>query len=216
MAVGKGSGVGYRRHNDDEWRLFFSQSLRSPTATAAIVPSSKFLARALLRSIDFTKATTVLELGAGTGAVTMEILRRLGRNAKLYTLDVNPLFVSHMHRRIRDRRLVPILGAAENLESILAHHEITRVDAIVSSLGLSIMDEVRRNAIMGISAKYLAAHGVMSQFQYLHANTAAKVASRLGLKPFLEERLLTRYFKRVSHERVFLNVPPAIVFTCHP
>ena len=198
------------------WRLFFSQSLRSPATTAAIVPSSRFLAAALLRSIDFGRAGTVLELGAGTGAITSEILRRLDGNSTLYTVDVNPAFISHVRRRIRDKRVVPILGAAENLDALLRHRGITGVDAIVSSLGLSTMDEGRRNLILALAAKYLAGNGVMSQFQYLHANSAAKLASRFGLTPFCEEGLLRRYFRRVSHEKVFLNMPPAVVFTCKP
>jgi phospholipid N-methyltransferase len=180
------------------------------------VPSSRFLAAALVRSIDFSRAGTVLELGAGTGAITSEILRRMGSNSTLYTVDVNPAFISHVHRRIRDRRVVPILGAAENLETILRRRGVTGVDAIVSSLGLSTMDEDRRHRILSSAAKYLGSHGVLSQFQYLHANSAAKLASRLGLRPFREETLLCRYFSRVSHERVFLNMPPAIVFTCKP
>jgi phospholipid N-methyltransferase len=196
------------------WKLFFSQSLRSPSVTAAIVPSSKFLAAALLRSIDFARATTVLELGAGTGSITAEILRRLGRNATLYTVDVNPVFISHVHRRIRDRRVVPILGAAEDLDVLLARRGIAGVDAIVSSLGLSTMDEAQRNTILELAAKHLTSHGVMSQFQYMHANGAGKLASHFGWRGFSEERLLRRYFNRVSYETVFLNVPPAIVFTC--
>ena len=157
----------------------------------------------------------MVELGSGTGAITAEILRRLGRNSTLYTVDVNPVFVSHIHRRLRDGRVVPILGAAENLDAILARRGVTGVDAIVSCLGLSTMDELQRNTILGLAAKHLTSHGVMSQFQYMHANGAGRLASRFGLPGFSEERLLRRYFNRVSHEAVFLNVPPAIVFTCH-
>ena len=198
------------------WRLFFSQSLRSPAVTAAIVPSSRFLAAALLRSIDFSRTRTVLELGSGTGAITSEILHRMGGNSTLYAVDVNPAFISHVHRRLRDRRVVPILGSAENLDAILRRRGVTGVDAIVSSLGLSTMDEGLRNRILTLAARYLGSQGVMSQFQYLHANSAAKLASRFGLTPFCEERLLRSYFNRVSRERVFLNVPPAVVFTCQP
>ena len=198
------------------WRLFLTQSLRAPAATASLVPSSRFLAEALVRSIDFARAGTVLELGAGTGAVTSEILRRMAPNSRLYTVDINPAFISHVHRRIQDRRLVPILGAAENLDAILRRRGIARVDAIVSCLGLSTMDEGLRHRILALAAKHLENDGVLSQFQYLHASGAAELASRLGLSPFREERVLRSYFNSVSRERVFLNVPPAVVFTCKP
>ena len=66
------------------YRLFFQESLRSMGPTASMFPSSRYLANALTRPIDFRRARTVVELGPGTGAVTNEILKRMRPDAKLF------------------------------------------------------------------------------------------------------------------------------------
>ena len=65
------------------YRLFFQESIRSLGPTASMFPSSRYLANALTRPIDFRRARTVVELGPGTGAVTKEILKHLRPDGKL-------------------------------------------------------------------------------------------------------------------------------------
>jgi phospholipid N-methyltransferase len=196
-----------------EYGLFFSQSLRSLSVTASLFPSSKFLATALLRPIDFGTAEVIVELGIGTGAITKEILRRLKPNAILIGLDLNPAFVSHVRRKIQDPRFVPVLGQAERLGAVLTRHGVTRADAIVSSLGLSAMRPNQRSTILTQAAAHLNREGVLTQYQYLHAGGEGNWAS-LGLKGFAEREFLKAHFAHVASERVFLNLPPATVYTC--
>src|ERR1700761_928487 len=85
-----------RRGVPFDWGLFFNESLRSFSTTASVVPSSPYLARALLRSIDFSQATSIVEVGVGTGAVTHELLRRMRPDARLYALDINPRFIAFL------------------------------------------------------------------------------------------------------------------------
>lgn len=195
-------------------RVFFLESLRSLPVTASLCPSSRFLASALMRAIDFATATVVVELGSGTGAVTSELLRRLSPQAKLYALDVNPIFVSHLRRRIRDPRLIPIHGGAEHLSSILKQRGVRRADAIVSSLGLTSMAKAQRATIVGQAARYLSKGGVLTQFQYVHASAAPDWFSAIGLPSFSAEDFLRQHFSHVSSETVLRNIPPATVYTC--
>src|SRR5207249_3618395 len=76
--------------------VFLLEGMRSLSQTASFFPSSRCLASALVRAIDFTTAQTIVELGAGTGAVTSEILRRMSPNCLLYALDLNPRFIRHI------------------------------------------------------------------------------------------------------------------------
>ena len=195
-------------------RVFFLESLRSLPVTASLCPSSRFLASALLRAIDFATARIVVELGSGTGAVTSELLRCLSPNAKLYALDINPIFVSHLRRRIRDPRLITIQGGAEHLSSILAQRGVHRADAIVSSLGLTSMAKAQRSTIVGQAAKLLSKRGVLTQFQYLHASAAPDWFSAIGLPRFSAREFLREHFRHVSSETVLRNIPPAAVYTC--
>src|ERR1700691_5191658 len=79
----------HRQRLGRDYTLFFSEALRSLSVTASLFPSSRFLASALLRAIDFSAARVIVELGVGTGAITKEILRRLKPNSVLLGLDLN-------------------------------------------------------------------------------------------------------------------------------
>jgi phospholipid N-methyltransferase len=196
--------------------LFLRESLKSLSVTASLFPSSRFLASALLRPIDFSRARVIVELGIGTGAITAEILRRMGRNSVLYGIEINPAFISRMEERVYDARFVPILGEAERLGAILGQRGIRRADAIVSSLGLTSMAHDRRSTIVEQAAAHLAGSGVLTQYQYLPASGRPTWCRVLGLKRFAEERFLRGYFREVQSERVMLNLPPATVYTCRP
>ena len=54
--------------------VFFRQWLRAPLTTASVVPSSPRLGRAMALALP-ADAHRVVELGAGTGAITRELLR---------------------------------------------------------------------------------------------------------------------------------------------
>ena len=194
--------------------LFFAQSLRSLSVTASLFPSSRSLATALLRRVDFGSARVVIELGMGTGAITTEILKRMGPNSVLYGVDLNPVFISHLERRIQDSRFVPILGRAENLATLLDRRGIRRANAVVSSLGLTSMRPRQRSAIMRQVAERLTEGGVLTQFQYVHASGHPNWLSALGVKRFPEKDFLQTHFRDVSAERVIWNLPPANVYTC--
>ena len=194
--------------------LFFSESVQSLTVTAALFPSSRYLTSALLKFIDFGRAVRIVELGVGTGPVTAEILKRMRPDASLYAIDINPVFVTHVRRKLDDRRLVPIVGKAEDLGKIMRQLGAGSVDAIISSLGLSSMREEQRRDIIGQAARHLDPAGILSQFQYLHFSGKPNWFCNVGLWRFSEEPFLRQYFRSVSSERVMLNLPPARVFTC--
>jgi phospholipid N-methyltransferase len=203
-----------RRRIGGDYGLFLSQSLKSLSVTASLFPSSRFLASALLRPIDFSSAQVIVELGIGTGAITKEILRRLHPDAVLLGLDLNAAFVSHVRRTIPDPRFIPILGSAERLGALLGRHGVTRADAIVSSLGLTAMPPALRTGILKQAAAHLRPNGVLTQYQYLHASGKPNWASSIGLVRFAEKEFLKAHFRQVASERVIWNLPPAWVYTC--
>ena len=64
------------RHVGRPWKetlLFFGKFLRHGTGISSITPTSRTLARAMLDGIDFDRASVIVELGAGTGAITEQI-----------------------------------------------------------------------------------------------------------------------------------------------
>jgi hypothetical protein len=73
--------------------LFLGKFLRHGTKIASVWPSSKMLARATIKEVDWEKAKVIVELGAGTGAITEEIIARLKPHTKFLAIERDADFV---------------------------------------------------------------------------------------------------------------------------
>lgn len=188
--------------------------MRSLGPTASLVPSSRFLAGALTKPIDFHRARTILELGPGTGPVTKAILNRMRPDARLLAVDINAAFIDHLRAACPDPRLTAVCGSATDLRGLLAAHDLGSADAVVSSLGLTSMDQRTRIAILRQIGECLVPGGPMTQFQYIHAYPGHLDVQKLRFSSFNELHFLRRYFRSIHIGHVLLNFPPALVFTC--
>ena len=190
--------------------LFLRESFKSIRSTASVVPSSRFLTAALCEHIDFHRARVIVEFGPGTGAVTNGILSRMRPDAVLYAIDMNPSFIEHLRRSCPDRRLIAVHGSACDLARIVERGGHGRVDAVISSLGLTAMSHTTRKSIYDQVRDCLGPSGVLTQYQYLTSQAGCKISGN----EFDEHRFLETYFHRVTWKWVFINFPPACVFTC--
>lgn len=192
-------------------RTFVVEALNDFPMVAAISPSSRHLATAMLEPLPMARTRVAVELGAGTGAITHALLEQLPPNAKLLVFEINRRFFDCLQRSISDPRVILINSSAENLDSELLRRGIQRVDAVVSSLGLAFMSDPKRHALFQRLSPFLHQRSVFTQYQYIHGMQFVEGRfSRLNLRP-----LLSRYFASVRSRIVWRNLPPAFVFTCH-
>ncbi len=189
--------------------LFLREYIRSFRSTASVTPSSRYLTAALCAPIDFGAARVIAEFGPGTGAVTNGILRRMRPDATLIAIDRNAAFIEHLKRASKDRRLLLVHGSADELGRIAREAGRERVDAVVSSLGLTSMDNPTRHSIYDQVRDCLRRGGVLTQYQYLTSAAGCKIGSSFNERKFLES-----YFGKIGTKWVFINFPPARVFTC--
>jgi phospholipid N-methyltransferase len=138
----------------------------------------------------------------------------LGPDGKLFAIDINQSFIDHLRSACKDPRLIPLCGSATDLRSLLAPLHAGRVDAVVSSLGLTTMDHRTRTFIVREVCACLPSGGAMTQFQYVHACVGHLDIARFKFSRFNEARFLRRYFDDVSIGHVIRNFPPALVYTC--
>jgi phospholipid N-methyltransferase len=137
--------------NDD--RLEFLRGfLARPKEVGSIIPSSRFLERRIIRCAGVAEASTVVELGPGTGGTSRALLRAMAPRTRLVAIEVNPRFVAHMRRQLPDRRLSVHQASASQVGEILATEGLGAADVILSGipfstmpreLGLSILEAVR-------------------------------------------------------------------------
>ncbi|MBV9583054.1 MAG: methyltransferase type 11, partial [Chloroflexi bacterium] len=131
----------------DRW-AFFRLYLREPKVVGVVTPSSKFLARTLTDVAQVTTANCVVELGAGTGAVTRTILSRLQPGARLLAFEIVPECLAALHARFTDQRLEIIPRSAARLEQELETRDVARVASIVCTLPfLDLPDTLSRRIL---------------------------------------------------------------------
>lgn len=190
--AGLGSGLG---SGLAERLLFLRAFVAHPRLVGAVLPTSARAVSDMLDLADLSKARTVVELGAGTGVYTGEILARLPNDARLIALEIDPRLARLLQQRFPDPRLQVACDSAENLETYLGG---TRADVIVSGLPFTSLGESLTRRILDRSRAALDPAGALLVLQY---------------SP-LVRRQLQRSFGSVRLRFCLRNVPPAFLFAC--
>ncbi|SDM27651.1 class I SAM-dependent methyltransferase [Allokutzneria albata] len=189
-----------------EFVPFVLGSLRRPISTGAFVPSSRGCARALLDGIDMVDTDTVVELGAGTGAITRALDAALPASARLLAVEINDGFAERL-RRTAPPRVEVVCDSAVELPRILDEHRVERVDAVVSALPWTVMRSEDRRAVLTAVAKVLQPEGVFATLLSVHR---ARTDSGREF-----ESLLADTFTEVRRGRtIWTNLPPVTAYHC--
>ncbi len=184
-----------RQHLTDPLR-FFAAFIAHPRQVGAVLPTSRTAVRDMLDLADVPAADLVVELGAGTGVQTGEILARLRPGARLVAVEIEPKLAAGIAKRYAgDDRLEVVADTAEN---IAAHLGGRRADVLVSALPFTSLDGELRQRILDELPRILGPRGVMVVIQY----------SPLMLGEF------RRRFRSVRWRITPWNVPPAFLFAC--
>lgn len=178
----------------DAW-LFLQEFLRHPLQVASITPSSRFLERRVVEAAGVKSASTIVELGPGTGGTTRAILAAMGPDARLLTIELS----QHLHAlvsRIEDRRLIPHLGDARDLGKIISEHALSAPEAVISGIPFSTISPEAGREILEAIYSLLAPGGRFVAYQ-----AKRRVATLSPLFPEPEKANLELF-----------NVPPLRIF----
>ena len=177
-------------------RLLFLRAFGAhPRLVGAVLPTSRWAVVDMLDMADIQRVKSIVELGAGTGVFTREILARLRQDARVVALERDPRLAGLLSERFQDPRLEVKCGSAEDLNSYL---DGMTVDVVVSGLPFSSLKSDVRARILEQVVQALAPEGVALVLQYT---------------PFIQ-RQLRRLFPSVKRRVSPLNVPPAFLFAC--
>ena len=188
---------------------FVKEFACSPFLVGSICPSSRMLAAQLVGmaqnaacSAPATGAAAnaagglVIDLGAGPGPVTGELLRAGISPDRIVAVERSPAFAAAFKRRYRQ---VPILtGDAADLRRMLAEHfPDAPISAVISSLPFrSIPRKIAANILWELNAALAERGGVLVQYSYIW---------------WMKHALGAHGFKPVQSRLVIQNVPPARV-----
>ena len=176
---------------------FLSKGLTSLRTTGALARSSRFLCQEMAKSIDYSNAKIIVELGAGDGVITKHLLNQMGPETKLMVFEVQASFCELL-RGIDDDRLIIIEDSAEHLQQYLQEYGFEKADGIISAIPFVILPKPLVKSIVVNCRNNLSENSYFTQFHYSTV-----------LKSFYEE-----IFDEVKVKFVPRNIPPAFVFRC--
>jgi phosphatidylethanolamine/phosphatidyl-N-methylethanolamine N-methyltransferase len=183
-----------------DFALFLGKFLRQGTAIASIAPSSRWLARTTVRNIDWQRASTLVELGAGTGPITRVIAAFARPECRVVVIERDPDFTRLLRERFGGWTNFDIVeGDVRDLAPILAERGIGRVDHIVSGLPVPSFPKPLQRDLFEAIGTVLSREGTYNQITEI---------------PWLYWRFYRRYFDDVRFAFEPRNAPPGGVYFC--
>jgi phospholipid N-methyltransferase len=179
-----------------DWLSFFLHWLSDPRQIGAVAPSSQALAAVMTAEIA-PEIAPVIELGAGSGALTQALLDRGIPQQRLALIEQSPRFAVALSERFPDTRVLCVDAVALGFIDVFPGE---RAGAVVSGLPLRLMPANKVSVILASAFARLRPGGAFYQFTYgLRPPVPGRILERLGLTATLIGRTL-------------VNIPPAAVY----
>jgi phospholipid N-methyltransferase len=175
---------------------FFLEGLKDLQTVGTVARTSSFVAKQMIRQIDFAKADCIVEFGAGDGVITREILLKMKPDALLLSFEVNPSFCAILNQ-IQDPRLIVVNDSAEKVETYLREYGRTQADHVVSAIPFAAIPEAVGKTIVDEAKNVLKTGGLYVQIHY----------------SLVRKKLYAGVFGNVDWEITPINIPPAFILT---
>ncbi len=173
--------------------LFLKQFAKNPSDVGAVAPSGRALANCMARGLG-PGSENVVEIGAGTGAVTRGILRAGVAPENLTAIELNPQFCTSLAVEFPKARILNCM--AQDMQD----HGITEASTVISSLPLLNIPIDIQSAILRTVFTILPSNAPMIQFTY-------------GPRGPVSDALCKTHNLTVERRgKAWLNLPPATVY----
>lgn len=191
---------------------FLAQSFKNSGTVGAVWPSSKGLSRAMVAPIfsHHNGPLRILEVGAGVGPFTAELVERLLPGDHLDVVELNPDFCTVLRTRFIGAVVEPTIHEV----SILDFDPGIRYHHVLSGLPLANFPSEMVEAIYNRMFDLLEPNGTLIMFQHvlgrqvLRAFGAPSQRDRARRIMEIEERLNPLLIDKTT---IMLNMPPAQV-----
>ncbi len=173
-------------------RVFLKQFFRQYHTTGSILPSSRALAKALCRYVDYKGEAEssngfpagrgfagegerqILEVGPGTGAVTACLVTKLRPDDRLTLCELNDDFVRHLQHRFATEPAFSAVADRSKIEHVRLENLPGEhcYEVIISGLPLNNFEVHEVEQILGIFRRLLRPGGTLSFFEYIAVRKA--------------------------------------------
>ncbi len=143
---------------------FIKIAIQDYRTVAAISPTSRYAAGRIVQKIK-EGHKFIVEYGAGDGAITKEILRKIPADGRLIAVELNKNFVTELEK-INDKRLIIINSDVTDVSRNLAKLGLPRIDAVISGIPFSYINSEMRKEIIKNTYNALTDSGVFIVYQH--------------------------------------------------
>jgi len=180
------------------WR-FFVAGLTRHLQTGGIVPSQRILINQMISAVPTDYRGQVLELGAGTGVLTLRLAARCP-GASIVACEINPVLAGDLGTRLTAaglrRRVQIVCKPAEQLLERMRQEQQALPDFILSGIPLGNLKKDAALALIESIHRTLPKGGLYIQFQH----------------SLMDRRKIKNTFSSLRTVPVALNFPPAFVY----
>lgn len=202
--------------------VYVKEFLKEFQTTGTCFPSSKWAARSLTYPLRGPRGQQrILELGPGTGVVTVRILEDMIPGDRLTICEINPRFMRALKENLKENpdfqrhasNVTFFEGPAQEIP------EDGTYDTIVCALPFLNFDLDTVQSIFEKLARLSTQTTLMTYYEYIGLRSLGKVVAPADRKRRLKE--LDIFFKdvytrnRMHRERVWLNLLPINIYTLH-
>jgi phosphatidylethanolamine/phosphatidyl-N-methylethanolamine N-methyltransferase len=164
-----------RRREGDPW-LFFRRWLANPLQMGSVAPSAPSLCRRIAALVRRGPEEVVLELGAGTGAVSRALLAAGVPAERLVVIEIVPAMAEHLRRALPGVQV--ICGDAFALEEALPQRWHGQVGTAICGIPLVLLPPARQRRFVEAVEAVAPGRGFLL---YTYCVTSPLPHARLGL-----------------------------------
>lgn len=167
--------------------------------TGSILPSQRFLVGKMIAPIPSQYDGHILELGAGTGAITSPLAEKCPR-ARITACELNPVLAEDTRQRLHTEgtggRVNVVTERAEKLLADLTRRDAKKPGYVISGIPLANLTREVVAELTEAIWRVLADDGMYIQFQY----------------SLIDRKTIQSRFPRLRTVPVWLNIPPAVIY----
>jgi phosphatidylserine decarboxylase len=199
----------------NEWSIFLRAFKAQSATVGAFMPTARFAARAMCSACAaHTGPKRVLEVGAGTGAITREIVRHIGSVDAFVVVELEPTLAEFLRKRFAvEPHFAQARAQSQVLQqSILDLPTTQQFDYIISAIPFNNCQPQFVESVFTHYKALLRPSGVLSYIEYIGGRwlklrlTAG--ANIRGVNAIVVRQLHAHEFRR---DVVWRNAPPAWV-----
>jgi len=181
--------------------IFSAEVLNPRQKVGAAWPSGPTLTRRMASFLPTNPSGYVVELGAGTGAITDSLLKHGINPKRLFAVEMSEKMSGHLRKRFP--KINVLTGDAAHLRELLPRKvNPGHISYIVSSLPFKVMDDGLVRRIANEVRETLPEHGRLIQYTY-------------DIRP-RRNRWMDGILERVDGSLVWTHIPPAVVDVFRP